>query len=117
MTTNEAIIARLERLPTSSWHVRMRAIVASATFFHAFDAISIAFVAPALIGLWKLRPTDIGLLISAGYVGSALGSFAFGWAAERYGRVRILTWTVVLFSLMSLASAATWDFSSLLVLR
>jgi putative MFS transporter len=64
-----------------------------------------------------LRPTDIGLLISAGYVGSALGSFAFGWAAERYGRTRILTWTVILFSVMSLASAAAWDFSSLLVLR
>jgi putative MFS transporter len=63
------------------------------------------------------RPTDIGLLISAGYVGSALGSFAFGWAAERYGRIRVLTWTVVLFSLMSLASAAAWDSSSLQVLR
>jgi putative MFS transporter len=115
--TEKDIIARLERLPTSSWHVRMRAIVASATFFDAFDSISIAFVAPALIGLWHLRPTDIGLLISAGYVGSALGSFAFGWAAERYGRIRILTWTVVLFSLMSLASAGAWDFSSLAVLR
>ena len=117
VTSEENVIGRLERLPPSRWHVRMRAIVGSATFFDSFDAISIAFVAPALIGEWHLRPADVGFLISSGFLGQAIGGIGFGWAAERYGRLRVLTWTVLLFSLMSLASAAAWGFSSLLVLR
>lgn len=115
--TAESITARVERLPISRWHVRMRAIVGSATFFDSFDALSIAFVAPALIGQWHLRPADIGILISSGFLGQALGGVVFGWAAERYGRLRVLVWTVLVFSIMSLASAVAWDFASLLVLR
>lgn len=115
--TAQNIVARLERLPPSPWHVRMRAIVGSATFFDAFDALTIAFVAPALIGEWRLKPTEVGLLISAGFIGQAVGGVVFGWAAERYGRVRVLIWTVVLISLTSLGCAAAWSFGSLLVLR
>jgi MFS transporter, putative metabolite:H+ symporter len=114
--TAENIVARLERLPPSPWHVRMRAIVASATFFDAFDALTIAFVAPALIGEWHLKPTEVGLPISTGFIGQAVGGVAFGWAAERFGRVRVLIWTVALISVTGLGCAA-WSFGSLLVLR
>jgi MFS transporter, putative metabolite:H+ symporter len=115
--TPEAIVARIERLPVSPWHVKMRAIIATATFFDSFDALTIAFVAPALIGLWHLRPTDIGILIASGFIGQALGGFGFGWAAERWGRLPVLLWTIAIFSILSLASAAAWGFASLFVLR
>jgi len=115
--TAESIIGRIERLPSSPWHIRMRAIVGSATFFDSFDSLSIAFVAPALIGQWHLRPTEIGFLISAGSIGSVIGGVGFGWAAERYGRLRTLIWTVWLLALTSLACAAAWDFWSLFALR
>ena len=115
--TPESIIARIERLPPSRWHVWMRAIVGSATFFDAFDALTIAFVAPALIGQWHLRPTDIGVLISVAFAGQAIGGLFFGWAAERFGRLRTLVWSVLLFSLTTLACAGAWSFTSLLVLR
>jgi len=115
--TQEDVVARLERLPTSAWHVKMRAIVGSATFFDAFDGLAIAFVAPALIGEWHLRPTDIGFLLAAGAVGGAFGGLVFGWIAERYGRLRALIWTVLVFSVASLACAGAWNFTSMLVLR
>jgi putative MFS transporter len=115
--TAENIIGRIERLPPSRWHIKMRAIVGSATFFDSFDSLSIAFVAPALIGQWHLRPTDIGFLISAGSIGSVIGGIGFGWAAERYGRLRTLVWTVLLLALTSLACAAAWNFWSLFILR
>jgi hypothetical protein len=38
-----ALIARLERVPFTRWHLRARIIVGSATFFDAFDALSLAF--------------------------------------------------------------------------
>ena len=59
-----ALIARLERVPFSRWHLRPRLIVGSATFFDAFDALSLAFVLPVLVRLWGLSPGHIGSLIS-----------------------------------------------------
>jgi putative MFS transporter len=115
--TPETIIARIERLPVAGWHVRMRAIVASATFFDSFDALAIAFVAPSLASLWLLTPSQIGLLISSGFIGQAIGATLFGWLAERYGRLRVLTWTVAVYSLCSLACAFAWDYTSLFTLR
>ena len=43
------LIARLERVPFTRWHMRARIVVGSATFFDAFDALSLAFVLPVLV--------------------------------------------------------------------
>ena len=51
-----ALIARLESVPFSRWHLRPRIIVGSATFFDAFDALALAFVLPVLVPLWGLSP-------------------------------------------------------------
>ncbi len=42
------VVARIERLPISTWHLKARIIIGIATFFDAFDAFSIAFVLPVL---------------------------------------------------------------------
>src|SRR5258707_1306794 len=46
--TPAALIARIERLPHTPWHVRARMIVGTATFFDAFDLQVIAYVLPVL---------------------------------------------------------------------
>ena len=56
------IAARIERLPPSAWHVRMRIIIGMATFFDAFDLITIATILPTLVNLWKITPSQIGWL-------------------------------------------------------
>src|SRR6266699_1666430 len=111
------IVARLERLPTSWWQVKARIIVGVATFFDAFDALAIASVLPVIVPLWKLTPPQIGLMISAGFLGQLLGALLFGWIAERYGRMTAMVWSIALFAVMSLACALAWDYNSLLVLR
>lgn len=99
------VVARIERLPLTSWHVRARLIVGIATFFDAFGALSIAYVLPALIRPWGLHPEQIGLAISLGYVGQLVGAFLSGWLAERCGRLRIAIFNIVVFSLFSLLLA------------
>ena len=116
-TDGQNVIARLERLPQSWWHLRTRIVVGTATFFDAFDALSIAVTLPALIGLWKLVPSQIGFIISAGYVGQIVGAFFFGWFAERYGRIKSLIGSVAIMSVFSLACACAWDYNSLLWFR
>ena len=100
------VVARLERLPYCSWHLKMRLIICTAWFFDAFDSIAIAYVLPAIIGLWHLNPQQIGLLIGVGFAGQLVGAIGFGWLAERWGRRLCMLITLLIFSLGALACAA-----------
>ena len=111
------VVARIERLPISWWHIKARIIIGVATFFDAFDALAIAFVLPVLVPAWKLNGPQIGLLISAGYLGQLGGALFFGWIAERYGRITAMFWSILIFAIMSLACALAWDYQSLVSAR
>jgi putative MFS transporter len=95
----------------------MMLIVGTAGFFDAFDAMAIAFVLPVLIGLWHINPGQIGALISIGYAGQLLGAISLSWAAEIYGRQRVLRWTVAIIGLLSIACASAWSYEALLAFR
>jgi putative MFS transporter len=112
-----ALVARLERIPFSRWHLRVRVIVGSATFFDAFDALSLAFVLPVLVREWHLTTAQIGWLIAGGYLGQFVGALVFGSLAERHGRVRSIAGATALMSIMSLACMWSTGFWSLLALR
>jgi putative MFS transporter len=101
----------------SGWHVRARVIMGSATFFDAFNALSIAFVLPVLVPLWHIAAPQIGLMIAASYVGQLVGALGFSWAAERYGRIPCAAAATAIFAVMSLACAAAWSFDVLLACR
>ena len=117
LPTGSDLIARLERVPITRWHLRARLIMGSATFFDAFDALSLAFVLPVLVGLWGISAVQIGWLIAAGYLGQFVGALLFGALAERYGRVRSAAGATALMSAMSLACALAGHFPALLALR
>jgi putative MFS transporter len=111
------VLARIERLPLSSWQIKTRIIVGTATFFDAFDALSIAYVLPVIVPLWKLNPGSIGTLISAGYLGQLIGALIGGSLAERIGRRPVVVASVLWFGLFSIACGSAWSYESLLVLR
>jgi MFS transporter, putative metabolite:H+ symporter len=111
------LFARLEQVPASRWFVIARVVMGSATFFDAFNALSIAFVLPILVPLWHITPPEIGILIGASYVGQIIGAFAFSWGAERYGRIPCAAAATAIYAVLSLACAAAWSFNALLVLR
>jgi putative MFS transporter len=111
------LIARIENVPFSRWHTKARVIVGSATFFDAFDALSLAFALPVLIRLWSITPAQGGLLIGASYVGQLAGALLFSWLAERHGRIRSVTGAVALMSLTSLGCVFAGNFNTLLAFR
>ncbi|HEX4195169.1 MAG TPA: MFS transporter [Stellaceae bacterium] len=111
------IAARIERLPFSPWHFKMGAIVSTGWFFDGFDALAIAYVLPVLLSTWHLSFAYIGLMIGAGYAGQLVGSIVFGYLGERYGRVPIFRYTLILYTVMSIACCFAWDYNSLLWMR
>jgi putative MFS transporter len=111
------LLFRIENVPFSRWHTKARITMGSATFFDAFDALSLAFALPVLVGLWHLSPLQIGVLIAAGYLGQFVGALTFGWIAERFGRVPSATITVGVMSIMGIACAFTGNFQLLFLAR
>jgi putative MFS transporter len=112
-TSEAGLIYRLESIPFSKWHSKARVLIGSATFFDAFDALSLAFVLPVLIGLWHITPVQIGILIASSYVGQLIGALLFGWLAERYGRISSIASAMGIMSIMSIACALCGNFTIL----
>ncbi|HYX91308.1 MAG TPA: MFS transporter, partial [Myxococcaceae bacterium] len=95
----------------------IRVIVGVATFFDAYTVLAIAFAMPQLVSEWKLTPTHVGAIISAGYAGQLLGAVLFGWLAEKVGRLRVLLFTILLFVSMDIACLFAWGSASMMAFR
>ncbi|MGI5168224.1 MFS transporter [Spirillospora sp. CA-253888] len=115
--TVASIASRLERLPTSRWHVKVRTLIGIVTFFEAFDQLLVASAMPVLIKEWGLSTGQVTLAITAGSVGMLLGALVSGWLADRVGRVRMVALGVLITGLSSLAIAFAPDFGWLVALR
>ncbi|MGB7013313.1 MAG: MFS transporter, partial [Pseudolabrys sp.] len=116
-TGNAEVVARLERLPVTSRLKLLRVIVGVATFFDAYKVLAIAFAMPQLVSEWKLTPTEVGMIISAGYVGQLFGAVVFGSLAEKIGRLKTLFITIVLFTSMDVACLFAWSGVSMMAFR
>jgi MFS transporter, putative metabolite:H+ symporter len=114
--TASSLGARLERLPLSAWHWRMLGVLGLAWAFDGLDSLIIGSIAAALGKAWQLPPSAIGILIGANFAGSVVGALLASMG-DRFGRKAIFNWSLLWFSLMSLASAFAWSTQSLIVLR
>jgi putative MFS transporter len=111
------LLARMEQVPFSRWHAKARIVMGSATFFDAFNALSLAFALPTLIRLWDISPKQSGLLISASYVGQLVGALVFSALAEKVGRIRGTSAAIAIMSVMSFGCAIAGNFPVLLACR
>src|SRR5215470_7617941 len=114
---NAELVARLERLPVTTRLMLLRVIVGIATFFDAYTVLAIAFAMPQLVSDWNLMPTEVGMIIAAGYVGQLFGAVLFGSVAEKIGRLKTLFITIVLFVSMDVSCLFAWSGLSMMLFR
>ncbi|MDI9888924.1 MFS transporter [Streptomyces sp. HNM0645] len=100
-----SIAARLERLPHSRWHVKVRFLIGAVTFFEAFDQLLAASALPVLMKEWHLTAGQATLAVTAGSVGMLFGALVAGWMGDAVGRVRTVAVGVAVTALAGLAVA------------
>ena len=63
-----------------------------------FDFMIYSFIMPTLLAVWHMSKAQAGYIATGALITSAVGGWAAGVLADRYGRVRVLQWTVAWFA-------------------
>lgn len=83
----------------------------------AFDFMIYTFLIATLKAAWGMSNTEAGLIATASLVLSAVGGWAAGILADRFGRVLMLQITIAWFALFTCLCGFTNSFEQLLVTR
>jgi MFS family permease len=82
-----------------------------------FDYMIYTFLIPTLLAVFHMSKAQAGYIASGALLTSAIGGWAAGVLADRYGRVRVLQLTVLWFAAFTFLSGFTDSFGQLLVTR
>lgn len=82
-----------------------------------FDLLILGFMLPAITVGLHLSAGQAGALVTWTLIGAVAGGILFGALSDRYGRVRMLTWTILLFAVFTGLCAFAQGFWDLLAYR
>ncbi|WP_415913756.1 MFS transporter [Paraburkholderia sp. J63] len=82
-----------------------------------FDLLMLGFMLPAISADLHLSGAQAGSLVTWTLVGAVAGGIVFGLLSDRYGRVRVLTWTILVFAVFTGLCALSRGYADLLVYR
>lgn len=96
-----------------------KALIASAVGYamDGFDLLILGFMLRAISADLGLNPAQAGSLVTWTLVGAVIGGIGFGMLSDIYGRVRVLTWTILLFAVFTGLCAFAQGYWDLLVYR
>jgi MFS family permease len=96
-----------------------RALIASALGYamDGFDLLILGFMLPAIAADLHLSSAQAGSLVTWTLIGAVAGGLIFGVLSDYFGRVRMLTWTILLFAVFTGLCALAQGYADLLAYR
>lgn len=96
-----------------------KALIGSAVGYamDGFDLLILGFMLSAISADLALSSAQAGSLVTWTLIGAVAGGIIFGALSDRYGRVRVLTWTIVLFAVFTGLCALAQGYWDLLIYR
>jgi MFS family permease len=93
-----------------------RALIASVLGYamDGFDLLILGFMLPAIAVDLHLSSTQAGSLVTWTLVGAVAGGVIFGVLSDYFGRVRMLTWTILIFAVFTGLCALAQGYGDLL---
>ena len=82
-----------------------------------YDAQMFSFLLPTLMAVWQISKGEAGVLGTAALLSASLGGWVAGILSDRYGRVRILIFTICWFTCFGALAGFTQSFEQMLIVR
>ena len=82
-----------------------------------FDLLILGFMLPAISSEFGLTASQSGSLVTWTLIGAVLGGVIFGPISDRFGRIRVLTFTILMFSVFTGLCAFAQGYWDLLIYR
>jgi putative MFS transporter len=105
------ILARLDRLPGTRHVWLLITLLSLGGMFELYDLFMTAYVVPGLMKAGLLTNVAVSifsgpaLFVAATFTGLFIGTFAFGYVADKYGRRTIFTYSMLWYSAATLVMA------------
>jgi MFS family permease len=104
----------MHRMNSESASYANKALVASITGYamDGFDLLVLGFLLVPITKSLKLTTVEAGSLVTWTLLGAVAGGILFGFLSDRLGRVRVLTWTILVFAAftgMCALARGYWD--------
>src|SRR5580698_3363459 len=96
--TPEIIGRAIDRTSLNKALIFIIAVAAAGFFLDSFDIVIVSYALPLIKSEFALDPKQVGLIGSAALAGMGIGSWIWGWVADRWGRRVVFASTVLMFS-------------------
>ncbi|MGF6543400.1 MFS transporter [Paraburkholderia youngii] len=111
------IAARLDRIPTHSFHTRLLGLVGGGMLIDNFDIYIAGSVLVVLLHSGWSTLSSNAAFVSATFAGMMIGTFAAGLIGDRYGRKLTFQINLAVFGLASIGAAAATNIDLLIAMR
>ncbi len=109
--TASAILARLDRLPATRHIWILVTLLSLGGMFEFYDLFMTGYVIPGLVKAGMLTGVSLGmfsgpaLFVASTFFGLFIGTFVFGFVADKYGRRAIFTFSMLAYCAATLVMA------------
>ncbi|WP_043288848.1 MFS transporter [Paraburkholderia oxyphila] len=114
MTRIESVI---DSRPLTAYHIVIFMLCFVVMMADGYDTASIGLVVPSIVADWGVARASLGPVVSAALVGFGVGALFAGPLADRTGRRKVFTLSIVCFGLASAMSASSNSIGMMTVLR
>jgi MFS family permease len=105
--------------PTTVDRYAIKALIGSALGYamDGFDLLILGFMLKSISTDLSLTPAQGASLVTATLIGAVIGGVVFGMLSDRIGRIRVLTYTIVVFAVFTGLCGLAQGYYDLLVYR
>ncbi|MEG1093873.1 MAG: MFS transporter [Lactococcus sp.] len=101
----------------SAYQVKVGALVSAGFGLENMDIMFLSFALSSIIGEFGLTTTEAGAISTVTNLGMLLGGILFGILADKFGRVKMLSLSILIFGLATGAIYFSHSITSLYILR
>lgn len=106
-------------MPNQKKLTPLKAMIAAVSGYamDGFDLLILGFILPAISSSLSLNSAQSGALVTWTLIGAVIGGILFGFLSDRYGRVKMLTMTILMFAVFTGLCAFSQGYWDLLTYR